>query len=131
MSATVNEERVELIVEGEVFWGRVNGMNDNDELRWLGLEPFDMIGGFNENDGPTLVNFCAANHEYHIVTYTSEDRYVNRYVPGQSTYRLATGDKNPYLVYNPWVNPLRRLVVEDFLSQLDREADDIDRRRKL
>jgi len=69
----------------------VIGINDNDELRWLGLEPFDMIGGFNENDGPTLVNFCAANHEYHIVTCTSEDRYVNRYVPGQRTYRLATG----------------------------------------
>jgi len=51
MSATANEERVELIVDGEVFWSQVIGINDNDELRWLGLEPFDMIGGFNENDG--------------------------------------------------------------------------------
>ncbi len=35
------ENRVELVVDGKIFWSRVHGMNVNDELRWLGLEPFD------------------------------------------------------------------------------------------
>jgi hypothetical protein len=130
MAATANENRVELIVDGDIFWSKVYAIRDNDELHWIGLEPFDAIGGFGERGGPKLVEFCAANPEYHIVTYTSDNRFVNRYVPGQRTYKLATGDKNPYLVYNPWINPMRPLIEEDVFGHLGCEAHEIGRRRK-
>ena len=130
MVATVDEHRIELIVDGDIFWSKVHTICDTEELRWLDLDPFDMIGGFTEGDGPTLVEFCLAHSEYHIVTYTSENRYVNRYVPGQRTYKLATGDSNPYLVYNPWVNPLRPLIQDDVFGQLGCEVHEIGRSKK-
>ncbi|MCX6109871.1 MAG: hypothetical protein NTZ90_09760 [Proteobacteria bacterium] len=125
MGATANEHRVELIVDGDIFWSKVRSICDNDELLWLGLQPFNMVGGFTWSDGPSLLEFCAAHSEYHIVTYTSENRYVNRYIPGQRIYRLATGDDNPYLVYNPWVDPLRPLIQEDVFGQLGCEAHEV------
>ena len=87
MVATVDEHRIELIVDGDIFWSKVH-------------------------------------------TYTSENRYVNRYVPGQRTYKLATGDSNPYLVYNPWVNPLRPLIQDDVFGQLGCEVHEIGRSKK-
>ena len=130
MSAVANSERVELAVESEVFHRAVKIIIDRDEILWLGFDPFSQIGTFQQSDIPSLLDFCAKNPEYHIVTYTSGHRYVNRYVPDQRVYKLATGDKNPYLVYNPWIDSERHLVEEDVFSKLGCEPDQIRRRRK-
>ena len=130
MSAVANSERVELAVESEVFHRAVKIIIDRDEILWLGFDPFSQIGTFQQSDIPSLLDFCAKNPEYHIVTYTSGHRYVNRYVPDQRVYKLATGDKNPYLVYNPWIDSERHLVEEDVFSKLGCEPDQIQGRRK-
>ncbi|MCX6111290.1 MAG: hypothetical protein NTZ90_16970 [Proteobacteria bacterium] len=130
MAAVANQNRVELTLDSDVFNNLVKIIIDNDELTWLGLEPFGQIGSFRCKDVPSILAFCADYIEYHIVTYTSGDRYVNRYVPGESIYMLATGDKNPYLVFNPWISPRRYLVEEDLFSKLCCEPDQIKRRRK-
>ena len=129
MSAVANSERVELTVDSEVFHRAVKIIIDRDEILWLGFDPFSQIGTFQQSDTPSLLDFCAKNPEYHIVTYTSGHRYVNRYVPEQRVYKLATGDKNPYLVYNPWIDPERHLIEEDVFSKLGYEPDQIRRRR--
>ena len=130
MAGVANQYRVELTTDGQVFHGKVKTIIDNNELHWLGLEPFGQIGSFLPKDLPTLLAFCCDNSEYHVVTYTSGQRYVNRVVPDEKIYMLATGDKNPYLIFNPWVNPLHPLIEEDLFSKLGCEPDQIKRRRK-
>jgi hypothetical protein len=130
MGAVANDNRVELTVDSEVFHKAVRIIVDRDEIMWLGFDPFSQIGMFQQDDVPALLAFCAGNSEYHIVTYTSSDCYVNRFVLGQHIYMLAKGDKNPYLAHNPWINPMHHLIEEDVFSQLGCEPDQIRRRRK-
>ncbi|MCX6107335.1 MAG: hypothetical protein NTY08_16030 [Proteobacteria bacterium] len=130
MAAVANQNRVELTLDGDIFNRLVNIIIDNEELKWLGLEPFGQIGSFRHKDVATLLAFCIDHLEYHIVTYTSGDRYVNRYVPDESIYMLATGDKNPYIVFNPWISPRRYLIEEEVFSKLGCEPDQIKRRHK-
>ena len=103
---------------------------DPNEILWLGFDPFSQTGAFQQSETTSLLDFCAQNPEYHIVTYTSDHRYINRYVPDQRVYRLATGDKNPYLVYNPWIDPQRHLIEEDVFSKFSCEPDKLKRGRK-
>ena len=130
MSAVANKNRVELTLKSDVFHRAVKIIVDRDEILWLGFDPFSQIGSFEQSDIPSLLDFCAKNPDYHIVTYTSDHRYVNRYVSVQRVYKLATGDQNPYLVYNPWIDPDRHLIEEDVFSKLSCEPDQIGRRRK-
>jgi hypothetical protein len=131
MVAVADENRVELLIEGPDFYDRVKIVCDNDELEWFDLKPFGLTGTFRADEAPALLKFCKSHADYHIVTYTSGDRYVNRYVPGQRVYHLAKGDRNPYLVYNPWIHPRRPLIDEDIFSKLGCEPGDIKRRRKI
>jgi len=130
VTAVANINHIELVVESDTFHKAVKIIVDPDELHWLGFDPFSQIGAFQQSDIPSLLDFCQQNPEYHVVTYTSDHRYVNRYVPDQRVYRLATGEKNPYLVYNPWIDPERHLIEEDVFSQLSCEPDQIRRSRK-
>jgi hypothetical protein len=130
MAGVANENRVELTVDSEIFASKVKTIIDNDELTWLGLEPFGQIGSFRSKDVPTLLAFCRENQEYHVVTYTCGQRAVNRYVPNERIYILATGDKNPYIVLNPWINPLRPLIEEDLFGELGCKPEQIKRRPK-
>ncbi len=50
---------------------------------------------------------------------------MNRYVANQRVYMLALGDKNPYLVLNPWIDPRRPLMEEDLFSKLGCEPEQI------
>ncbi len=130
MGAVANKEHVELILDSGAFHKAVSIIVDRDEILWLGFDPFSQIGMFQSSDTPSLQDFCEKNPEYHIVTYTSGHRYVNRFVPDQRVYMLATGDKNPYLVHNPWIDPMHHLIEEDVFSQLSCEPNQIRRRRK-
>ena len=125
-----NENHVELMLDAEEFGKLVRIIVDNDELTWLGLEPFGLIGSFRAKDAPKLLKFCDVNQEHHIVTYTSDHRAMNRYVANQRVYMLALGDKNPYLVLNPWIDPRRPLIEEDLFSKLGCELEQIKRRLK-
>ena len=130
MGAVAYDNRVELILDAEAFHKAVRIIVDRDEILWLGFDPFSQIGSFRQRDVPSLLEFCVNNPEYHIVTYTSGHRYVNRYVPDQRVYMLATGDKNPYLAHNPWIDPMHHLIEEDVFSKLSCEPNQIRRRHK-
>ncbi len=130
MGAVANINHTELVVKSEDFHKAVKIVVDPNEILWLGFNPFSQTGVFQQSETTLLQNFCAQNPEYHIVTYTSDHRYVNRYVPDQRVYRIATGDKNPYLVYNPWIDPERHLIEEDVFSKFSCKPNQIRRGRK-
>jgi hypothetical protein len=130
MGAVANQNRVELILDAKTFHRAVKIIVDQEEVRWLGFDPFSQTGSFHPEDVPGILAFCAKNPEYHIVTYTSDHHYVNRYVQGQKSYMLATGDKNPYLVHNPWLDPNHHLIEDDVYAMLGCEPHQIRRRRK-
>jgi hypothetical protein len=130
MAAVGNENHAELMLDAVEFGKLVRIIVDNDELTWLGLEPFGLIGSFRAKDAAKLLEFCDLNQDHHIVTYTSDHRAMNRYVANQRVYMLAMGDKNPYLVLNPWINPMRPLIEEDLFSKLGCEPEQIKRRLK-
>lgn len=74
-----------------------------EDLENLGLTPRTVTGTFIAPDVPTLQKFCEQNPQYHIVSTISELKKVNKYLPGNHTYKLANGDSNPDLeiVYPP------------------------------
>jgi len=128
MGAVANDKRVELTMDGSEFQKRVKVLYDNDELEWLGLKPFDLIGGFAEGDEVALLAFCAENPQYHIVSCDGE-RIYNRYIPDLNRYYLAGGEQNPYIVYNPWVDPLLPVLDWDVFENLTCDPREIKRRR--
>jgi hypothetical protein len=130
MGAVANNKRIEPAVDGVAFHKAVKIIVERDELLWLGFDPFSQIGMFQQTDVPALLEFCATNSNYHIVTYTSDDCYMNRYVPDQQIYMLASGDNNPYLFYNPRTIENHSLIEEDAFSKLSRKPNQIQRSRK-
>ena len=129
MGAVANDQRIELIVDSLAFQKRVKMIYDCADLNWLGLTPFDLIGGFCEADQQLLLSFCAENPHFHIVSCDGERRY-NRFLPDFRIYYLAAGERNPYLVCNPWVNPLRPIIDEDVFGKWCCEPHEVNRRRK-
>jgi hypothetical protein len=129
MAAVANDQRIELVVDGRAFQKRVKIIRETIELEFLGLTPFDLIGGFCKYDQQKLWSFCAENSQFHMVSCDGERTY-NRHVPDLPIYYIAEGEKNPYLVCNPWVNPLRLVIEEDVFGKWRCEPHEINRRRK-
>ena len=86
------------------------------ELEWLGFYLDNVNGRFGQNQVDLLLDFCEKNPEYHIMTQTHPGRYVNRYIPGNDSYFLANGDKNPTLMLNPFIRENADLFAEDMLN---------------
>ena len=125
MSATAREDRIELIVDINIFFNRVGIVGHYEELEWLGFKVECFAGSFRSERVPELQRFCQENPEYHIVSYTGDGRYENKYVPGQVLYRLANGDRNPILVLNHLVDPKQALVAEEIVCAALAVLDDV------
>ena len=130
MGATVNPKHAELILHMENFVHRVGLIYDYDELWWIGLKPRSLSGSFGPQCCVELIQFCAENRDYHIVSSVSPGRYINRYEPGDHIYFLANGDNSPNLILNHTLDPEWPLIAEDGISAALAELDDIKDRNK-
>jgi hypothetical protein len=115
MGAYSREDRIELIVDVHEFYARVKIVHPHTELEPLGLQPDSISGMFFDSSVEQLVEFCARNPTYHIVTSLGEGRNINKFVPGQRVYSLAQGDKNPCLMLSTIADPKRALVYEEMV----------------
>ena len=115
MGATGREDHIELFVDMDEFYRRVDFVSSYLELEWLGFKTESFEGSFRARRLPELFAFCTANPEYHMMTYTDQGRIANKYVPGKKLYLLAKGDKNPCLVLNHLIDPSRALVTEEMI----------------
>ncbi|MBM4252925.1 MAG: hypothetical protein FJ146_13215 [Deltaproteobacteria bacterium] len=70
-----------------------------DELKFLDLEPDTLTGEFWQGKEQLLTDFCAANPEYHVISFHLPLVY-NRFVANGSHYYLADGDADPDLVFD-------------------------------
>ena len=116
MGATAKKDHIEMLVSIDDFTARVGLINSYIELEWLGFKLNNYCASFKPANLSALLEFCRINSEYHVVTYVSPGRYVNKYVSGARTYCLANGDKNPALVLNHLIDPQRHLKEEDVIS---------------
>jgi len=116
MGATGREDHTELIVDMDEFNRRVGFVSSYLELEWLGFKTESYGGSFRARRLPELFAFCAANPDYHIMTYTDLGRVANKCVPDKDLYFLAKGDKNPCLVLNHLIDPARALVAEETIG---------------
>ena len=131
MAGVANPNRIELIVRSDVFHGLVHRVTDIEELAWYGLESRGLLGDIDPSELRTLTEVCAQYPEFHIVSYCKNRRIMNRLVHEAAFFYLARGDKNPYLVFNPWVDPMAPLFSENVFGQLGREPHEIYRGRKI
>ena len=115
MGATRREDHIEVLFDIKQFYDRVGMVVTYMEVEWLDLPVVDIGGTFDEEHVPQLLQFCAENPEFHIVTCTGPWRLANKYVTGKRVYMLASGDQNPYLVLNSALDPNRALVAEEVI----------------
>ena len=73
-----------------------------------------------------MVEFCAENPDYHMITILSGGRTINKFVPGERIYQLARGDKNPNLMLSVFGDPKRALVEEDMICAALAVLRDVD-----
>lgn len=73
---------------------------DPEKVRSLGLYTKDVIASFYKSDVQDLLDFCAENPKYHIVTILTPSIYVNRYDDRASMFHLANGDQDPNYMLN-------------------------------
>ena len=115
MGASGYGSRIELIVNISEFFKRVGLICDYQEFEWLGLQRGISLTSFPPHLVEQLLNLCAQDPTYHIVSGTAPGRLVNKYVPNALSYQPANGDKNPDLVLNAFVDPKRALVDEEMM----------------
>ena len=98
MGARAKENHVELIVNYDEFYRRVGLVTNYYDLEWLGFSGHDFAGSFNSCHLPQLLTFCDQNPDHHIVSVVAPGRYVNKFVKGSRSYKLADKDKDPSIV---------------------------------
>lgn len=130
MAGVAKFHRVELVTSSEDFRRLVQKISDHDELSWFDLTPGSLLGDIDPSQLALLVQACEQNSDLHVVSYCRDLRTLNRLVPHAAFYYLARGDKNPYLVFNPWVDPKSPLIDGDVFGKLGGEAHKIYRRPK-
>jgi hypothetical protein len=130
MAGVANSERMELIVTADQFYSLVTPITDVHELNWHGLEPLGLMGDLGPSQLANLMMVCEENNEFHIISYCQNLCTMNRPIQDAAFFRLAIGDKNPYLVFNPWADPLASLIDEDIVAKLGCELHEIYRRLK-
>ena len=130
MGARAKENHVELIVNYDEFYRRVGLVTNYYDLEWLGFSGHDFAGSFNSCHLPQLLTFCDQNPDHHIVSVVEPGRYVNKFVKGSRSYKLADKDKDPSIILNHLLDPKWPLVVEDGIRAALAEIRDIKNRRK-
>jgi hypothetical protein len=93
------------------FFKRAGKVWIYDELRFLDLEPAMMTGEFFSNKVQSLIDFCASNPKYHIIS-SAEGKVYNKFVPKARLYYLADRDANPNLCLDFG----SRLGIQDLLQ---------------
>ena len=81
------------------FLKRVGRIWIYDELKFLGIEPECLTGRFSSQSQALLLDFCASDPTYHIISCQNLRMY-NKYIPDANGYYLADGDKDPALEYD-------------------------------
>ncbi len=71
-----------------------------DDFEHLNIRPCTLLGSFEEHRVPELLDFCLKNPRFHIVSHL-ENSDVNRFDGKGLFYRIASGDKNPNIIYSP------------------------------
>lgn len=70
------------------------------DLKQLGLQTENIGGAFRGDDVDDLLDFCAQNPQFHVVTSLGKGMYVNRYHSKGLSFFLANGDRSPDLMLN-------------------------------
>ena len=130
MSASAQQDKLEIMVSTPAFYDRTGIIVDYQEIEWLGFNLDNFVGMFGQEDLAALLKFCEENPEYHIVSNTELGRSINKYVPDRKIYQLANGDKNPNLVLNWSLDPMRPLIHEDILREAFAVLNDVKNRYK-
>jgi len=130
VAGVVYPNNTEVLVSPEEFHRRVQKITDLHELAWYGLESTGLLGDLGPSQLKVMMSVCAEARGFHIVSYCKSFRTVNRFMDDAAFYYLARGDKDPYLTFNPWINPNAALLDEDVFAQLGCELHDICRRLK-
>ena len=126
MSALAHNHRVELFVDIIEFYERVGMICDFREFDRLGLERGFSLTSFPPHLVQQLLELCADDPSYHIVSGVTPERLVNKYIPDALSFHLAQGDSTPNLVLNPSVDPKRALVDEQLICSALAISDDGD-----
>ena len=130
MGASARKDKLDIMVSTPAFYDRTGIVSDYQEIEWLGFELDNLVGIFSQEDLPELLIFCKENPAYHIITCTAPGRLVNKYLPGHKCYRLASGDRNPNLVLNWCLDPMRPLIHEKLICEALTVLDDFKNRYK-
>jgi hypothetical protein len=113
-----------------MFYGRTGIICNNEQLEWLDLHPHESFGLFDESQAAVLLDFCANNPQYHIISGTQPGRMENRFVPGQRIYYLADGDDYPHLVLNIFLKKNVFSLAEEMFDAALAIIPDVDRGNK-
>ena len=89
----------EMSHELHVFFKQVGKVWIYDELKFLDLEPDMLTGEFRCDSVQSLIDFCAENREYHIIS-CKDGKVFNKFIPGARRYYLADRDADPDLVHD-------------------------------
>lgn len=68
---------------------------DPMRLKSLGLELGEAMGSFWPSEMEDVLDFCAQNPEFHIVSSMGEGIFINRYDTRGKLFNLAEGDSDP------------------------------------
>ena len=68
------------------------------EFEDVDIVPDSITGVFDNHRLDELIEFCAKNPDYHIVSSVNVGLYFNKVVPHAQEFFLAEGDSNPDLV---------------------------------
>ena len=101
----------EMAHELHVFFKRVGKVWIYDELKFLDLEPNMLTGEFRRERVQSLIDFCAENTEYHIISCEG-DKIFNKFMPEAHCYYLADRDADPDLLHDL----CSQLSSEEFLQ---------------
>ena len=114
--ATVKKNVLEITDDYDGFVKRTGLLWSPFQVAALGIPSDDFDSTFWEKSVSMLLQFCAANRRYHIVS-VSCGRFENRYVPGRNIYMLAEGDDQQDLVLDMCLKKDKNLLMEEMLEE--------------
>ena len=63
--------------------------------------PEGVFGNFDTARSSAIISIVAQFPEYHIVSAFDGNLYLNRFVPGATSYYLGEGERSPSLIFDP------------------------------
>ncbi|MCX6107964.1 MAG: hypothetical protein NTY08_19210 [Proteobacteria bacterium] len=107
------------------FFKNTGQIGRYEDLISLGLQPDMISGDFWLEKVNSLIEFCSANPEYHIISW--KDRQIfNQFQPNARRYFLANGHADPNLM----LDFQSRLSVEQILQVGQAKLASVFRHRK-